>query len=206
MRPKCSDLNQRQYCEFHGLPQKAFDNWRQKSRREPDLPTAPRGSMGTDHLLNYRRDGNWGSTVLDLTKEPDADNVVEVSSATLAQSIRIGGHIALIGVLTDNDVTMQWVDFDTVVAAHRLHSRNQGRAGTRKSIKVSEPPLAIRWRSTATCSRSSGRPCATPSVSFGHAKRPSKTTPEGHLSWERLPYAHPRLPGLQSKYERSVGC
>ncbi len=29
---KRSDLNQRQYCEVHGLPQKAFENWRQKFR------------------------------------------------------------------------------------------------------------------------------------------------------------------------------
>jgi hypothetical protein len=29
---KRSDLNQRQYCEAHGLPQKAFENWRQKFR------------------------------------------------------------------------------------------------------------------------------------------------------------------------------
>src|SRR4029079_10135863 len=35
---KRSDLNQRQYCEFHSLPQKAFENWRQKFRREPDAP------------------------------------------------------------------------------------------------------------------------------------------------------------------------
>jgi hypothetical protein len=27
-----SDLNQRQYCEFHSLSQKAFENWRQKFR------------------------------------------------------------------------------------------------------------------------------------------------------------------------------
>jgi hypothetical protein len=32
---KRSDLNQRQYCEVHGLPQKAFENWRQKFRAEP---------------------------------------------------------------------------------------------------------------------------------------------------------------------------
>jgi hypothetical protein len=27
---KRCDLNQRQYCEVHGLPQKAFENWRQR--------------------------------------------------------------------------------------------------------------------------------------------------------------------------------
>jgi hypothetical protein len=35
---KRSDLNQRQYCEFHGLPQKAFENCRQMFRREPKPP------------------------------------------------------------------------------------------------------------------------------------------------------------------------
>lgn len=33
---KRSDLNQRQYCEVHGLPLKAFENWRQKFRIEPE--------------------------------------------------------------------------------------------------------------------------------------------------------------------------
>ena len=33
---KRSDLNQRQYCECHGLPQKAFENWRQKFKAEPE--------------------------------------------------------------------------------------------------------------------------------------------------------------------------
>ena len=33
---KRSDLNQRQYCEFHNLPQKAFENWRQKFKAEPE--------------------------------------------------------------------------------------------------------------------------------------------------------------------------
>lgn len=35
---KHSDLNQREYCEFHDLPQKAFENWRQKFRAEPRPP------------------------------------------------------------------------------------------------------------------------------------------------------------------------
>src|SRR6186997_406165 len=43
---KRSDLNQRQYCEAHGLPQKAFENWRQKFRAEPQPP---------ERRLLYRR-------------------------------------------------------------------------------------------------------------------------------------------------------
>jgi len=43
-----SDLNQREYCEAHGLPLKRFGNWRAKFRDE--APAAP------DKLL-YRRSG-----------------------------------------------------------------------------------------------------------------------------------------------------
>ena len=45
---KRSDLNQRQYCEAHGLPQKGFENWRQKFRAEPEP---------TQRKLLYRRRG-----------------------------------------------------------------------------------------------------------------------------------------------------
>jgi transposase len=43
-----SDLNQREYCEAHGLSLKAFGNWRAKFKAEPQLP--PR-------KLLYRRGG-----------------------------------------------------------------------------------------------------------------------------------------------------
>lgn len=43
---KRSDLNQREYCKAHGLPQKAFENWRQKFRVEPQPP---------ERKLLYRR-------------------------------------------------------------------------------------------------------------------------------------------------------
>jgi hypothetical protein len=43
---KRSDLNQRHYCDVHGLPQKAFENWRQKFRAEPQPP---------ERRLLYRR-------------------------------------------------------------------------------------------------------------------------------------------------------
>ena len=45
---KRSDLNQRQYCKLHGLPQKAFENWRQKFRTEQQPPV---------RKLLYRRGG-----------------------------------------------------------------------------------------------------------------------------------------------------
>jgi NADPH:quinone reductase-like Zn-dependent oxidoreductase len=61
-------------------------------------------ALGADHLINYKRDTDWASKVLDVTNGRGVDNVVEVGGPdTLGQSIRacrIGGHIALIGVLT----------------------------------------------------------------------------------------------------------
>lgn len=60
--------------------------------------------LGADHVINYKSDEKWGSTVTKLTEGRGADIVVEVGGAgTLSQSIKavgIGGHIALIGVLT----------------------------------------------------------------------------------------------------------
>ena len=60
--------------------------------------------MGAAGVVNYRTDEDWGATVAGLTGGRGVDAVVEVGGpATLAQSIqavRIGGHLALIGVLT----------------------------------------------------------------------------------------------------------
>lgn len=61
-------------------------------------------ALGADHTLNYRTDPDWGRRVRDWTGGTGVDHVVEVGGpGTLAQSIeavRVGGHIALIGVLT----------------------------------------------------------------------------------------------------------
>ena len=43
-----SALNQRQYCEAHGIPLKAFGNWRAKFKAEPQPPI---------RKLLYRRRG-----------------------------------------------------------------------------------------------------------------------------------------------------
>ncbi|XEI33906.1 NAD(P)-dependent alcohol dehydrogenase [Aeromonas veronii] len=61
-------------------------------------------TLGADEIINYRADAEWGNKVLALTGGRGVDHVVEVGGpGTLAQSIRavrVGGHIALIGVLT----------------------------------------------------------------------------------------------------------
>jgi NADPH:quinone reductase-like Zn-dependent oxidoreductase len=60
--------------------------------------------LGADHVINYRQTPDWGQQVLALTGGRGVDHIVEVGGpGTLAQSIRavrVGGHIALIGVLT----------------------------------------------------------------------------------------------------------
>lgn len=61
-------------------------------------------ALGADHVVNYKTCPEWGQEVRSLTGGRGVDHVVEVGGpATLPQSItacRIGGHIALIGVLT----------------------------------------------------------------------------------------------------------
>lgn len=61
-------------------------------------------AMGADLVINYAQTPEWGNAVLAATDGRGADIVVEVGGpGTLPQSIRacaVGGHIALIGVLT----------------------------------------------------------------------------------------------------------
>lgn len=60
--------------------------------------------LGADEVINYRETPAWGKAVLGLTDGQGVDAVVEVGGpGTLDQSIvatRVGGNIALIGVLT----------------------------------------------------------------------------------------------------------
>jgi NADPH:quinone reductase-like Zn-dependent oxidoreductase len=61
-------------------------------------------ALGADHAINYKAEPNWGERVRALTGGRGVDHVIEVGGpGTLPQSIaavRLGGHIALIGVLT----------------------------------------------------------------------------------------------------------
>ena len=60
-------------------------------------------ALGADHLINYREEPAWGAKSLALTGGRGVDCVVEIGGAgTLDQSMlatRVGGHVALIGVL-----------------------------------------------------------------------------------------------------------
>jgi len=60
--------------------------------------------LGASHTVNYRTQPDWGKRIFDWTGGRGVDHVIEVGGAgTLPQSIaaiKVGGHIALIGVLT----------------------------------------------------------------------------------------------------------
>lgn len=61
-------------------------------------------ALGADHVINYKDDANWGQTARELTGGRGVDHVIEVGGPdTMEQSmeaVRVGGHIAVIGVLT----------------------------------------------------------------------------------------------------------
>ncbi len=61
-------------------------------------------ALGADATINYKEVPAWGAKALELTGGVGVDTVVEIGGAgTLDQSMiatRVGGHVALIGVLT----------------------------------------------------------------------------------------------------------
>ncbi len=60
-------------------------------------------ALGADELINYKENPAWGVKAMELTGGVGVDTVVEIGgSGTLDQSMlatRVGGHVALIGVL-----------------------------------------------------------------------------------------------------------
>jgi len=60
-------------------------------------------ALGADHLVNYRTTPDWSKPVREATKGVGADFIMEVGGGgTIQQSlraVRIGGHIAIIGVV-----------------------------------------------------------------------------------------------------------
>ena len=60
--------------------------------------------LGAGETINYKQTPDWDRAVLDLTDKKGVDHVIEVGGpGTLPKSlaaVKIGGHVALIGVLT----------------------------------------------------------------------------------------------------------
>jgi len=80
--------------------------------------------LGADHVINYRDDPAWGETARGLTGGIGVDHVIELGGpGTLAQSMqaaRIGGHVAVIGILTGLEGGF------SVISAIARHLRLQG--------------------------------------------------------------------------------
>ncbi|SDB95069.1 zinc-dependent alcohol dehydrogenase family protein [Acinetobacter boissieri] len=67
-------------------------------------------NLGADELINYKTTPAWGDEVLRLTKGLGVDHVVEVGGpVTINESlkaVKVGGHIAQIGVLSGNEASI----------------------------------------------------------------------------------------------------
>ncbi|HEY0098325.1 MAG TPA: NAD(P)-dependent alcohol dehydrogenase [Pyrinomonadaceae bacterium] len=84
-----------QFAKIHGARVIATSSSDEKLERAKEL--------GADVTINYRSAPDWDKEVLSLTNRKGVDHVVEVGGAgTLGKSlnsVRVGGHVALIGVL-----------------------------------------------------------------------------------------------------------
>lgn len=70
--------------------------------------------LGADELINYREREDWDKAVLELTEKRGVDSVVEVGGAGTMQksvnAVKMGGHIAVIGVLSQGGEGINPVD------------------------------------------------------------------------------------------------
>ncbi|HEV7902368.1 MAG TPA: NAD(P)-dependent alcohol dehydrogenase [Pyrinomonadaceae bacterium] len=84
-----------QFAKMHGARVVATSSSDEKLERAREL--------GADVTINYRSAPDWDKEVLSLTNKTGVDHVIEVGGAgTLGKSlnsVRVGGHVALIGVL-----------------------------------------------------------------------------------------------------------
>lgn len=67
-------------------------------------------ALGADHAINYKQDPTWGETAFALADGLGVDHVIEVGGPeTMVQALsalKIGGHIAQIGLLTGMEITL----------------------------------------------------------------------------------------------------
>lgn len=95
--------------------------------------------LGADEVINYRTDPEWGDTVRRLTGGRGVDHVIEVGGPdSLAQSMqaaRVGGHIALIGVLSGVDARLplglalaRQLRLQALIVGSRRHQQEMVRA------------------------------------------------------------------------------
>jgi NADPH:quinone reductase-like Zn-dependent oxidoreductase len=96
-------------------------------------------ALGADYTLNYKSEPEWGKAVKRLTDGYGVDHVVEVGGpGTLPQSIiavRTGGHISLIGTLTQQSgdlllrlMMIKQARLQGLIVGHRNHQKAMIRA------------------------------------------------------------------------------
>jgi NADPH:quinone reductase-like Zn-dependent oxidoreductase len=92
-----------------GLQFAAAAGYRTIVTSSSDEKLARAKALGATHGINYQTTPEWHSAVREATAGRGADFIMEVGGAgTLAaslKSVRMGGHIAVIGVLTDATAT-----------------------------------------------------------------------------------------------------
>lgn len=86
--------------------------------------------LGATDLINYKKQADWDKAVLELTEKRGVDHVVEVGGAgTMAKSlnaVKVGGHIAVIGVLSGKGeinpvhILMKLVKMQGILVGSRL--------------------------------------------------------------------------------------
>lgn len=102
--------------------------------------------LGADHVINYRKNENWGETARELTDGRGVDHVVEVGGpATIQQSaaaVRVGGHISVIGILSGVEgafpllpALIKQIRFQGLIVGSRSHQQDMVRAIEANGIK-----------------------------------------------------------------------
>ncbi len=85
-----------QFAKMHGA--------RVLATSSSDEKLAKAKELGAAEIINYKRTPDWHKEALRLTNRIGVDHVIEVGGAgTLSKSlnsVRVGGHVALIGILT----------------------------------------------------------------------------------------------------------
>ena len=103
-------------------------------------------ALGADATINYRTTPDWEKRVLELTDGRGADHVLEVGGAgTFAKSLRatrVGGHVALIGVLAGvatelrvTDILMKSLRVHGIYVGSRAMFESLNRAVTQHQLK-----------------------------------------------------------------------
>jgi hypothetical protein len=86
-----SALNQREYCEAHGIPLKAFGNWRARFKAEPQPPVRKLlyRRRGLSHALSHSVSHSLSHMTYDLPG-PIVPPAREATGGRLARSINAG--------------------------------------------------------------------------------------------------------------------